>query len=325
MRIRAFAPVSLGNFIVGFDILGAAVTAIDDGPPLGDVVIVEDVASDFEFVLTGPYANRLPGPPEENIAVTADRLFHEEIARHGLLPRPRRLTLEKCLPVGSGLGSSGTSAVATLAALNAFYSAPLTKTDLLVLAGALEGRISGSVHYDNVAPTLLGSLQLLLPPEEAALTGALTETLPLPDGWLFVVHYPGIVVSTRMAREILPATYTLPQVVSYAQRLAGFVDAVHRRDYSRAARLLRDEQLVEPHRARLVPGLEEARAAAYACGSLAFGLSGSGPTCFALADSPEKARLIGQAIEAAMPANPERFTRICRLAMAGTTTHQEQT
>lgn len=312
---RAFAPVSIGNFIVGFDTLGAALAPADGGEPLGDIVQVEP-ATRFEFVLTGSYADRLPGALTDNIVVTADAVFHRALTARRIVARPRRLTLEKRLPVGSGLGSSASSIVAALVALNAFYDGPLTPDELLTLAGELEGQISGGIHYDNVAPTLLGGLQLLLPDAEAATTGQRCAALPVPADWLFVVHYPGIEVSTRMAREILPRAYSLAQAVRFGQRLAAFVDALHRRDSARAARLLTDE-LVEPYRTPLVPGLETARRAALQAGALAFGLSGSGPTCVAVTDSAAKATEIQRVIEAAMPTNAHRFTRLCQLDPVG--------
>ncbi len=317
MLVRAFAPVSIGNFIVGFDTLGAALAPADGGEPLGDIVAVEPhPAADFEFVLTGSHAARLPGALADNIVVAADAVFHRELAARRIGARPRRLTLEKRLPVGSGLGSSASSIVAALVALNAFYDAPLTPDELLTLAGELEGQISGGIHYDNVAPTLLGGLQLLLPDAEATTTGQRCAPLPVPTDWFFVVHYPGIEVSTRMAREILPRTYSLAQAVRFGQRLAAFVDALHRRDSVRAARLLTDE-LVEPYRTQLVPGLETARRAALQAGALAFGLSGSGPTCVAVTDSAAQALRIQHVIEAAMPVNAHRFTRLCKLDTAG--------
>ncbi len=313
----AFAPVSIGNFIVGFDVLGAALTAIDGGPPLGDEVEIlpAETGDGLSFTLAGTHAARLPGPAADNLAVLADAVFHRELARRGIAPRGRKLTLFKNLPVGSGLGSSATSIVATLRALNQFYGLPFSTEQLLPLAAELEGTVSGDPIYDNVAPCLLGGLQLLLPDDEFRATGRRCRPLPVPPEWRFVVHYPGIEVSTRMAREILPTAWRLGQAVAFGQRLAAFIDALHRHDGPAAARLLRDE-LVEPHRAQLVPGLAEARTAALAAGALAFGLSGSGPTCVALVDSAEAATAVAAAIEAAMPVNAARFTRVCRIADA---------
>jgi homoserine kinase len=314
LAMRAFAPISIGNFIVGFDVLGAALTAVDDGPFLGDEVEVEtNLLADFTFTLAGTHAHKLPGAAATNLAVLADEAFHRVLEERGIAARARHLTLYKNLPVGSGLGSSATSIVATLRALNQFYDAPLTTGELLPLAAMLEGVVSGDPIYDNVAPCLFGGLQLLVPEAEFRATGQRSRALPVPPDWLFVVHYPGIEISTRMAREILPSAWSIVQVIAFGQRLSTFVDALHRADWSAAARLLTDE-LVEPHRARLVPGFEAGRVAALGAGAVAFGLSGSGPTCIAVVTSIQQAQLVAQAVEAAMPANSERFTRICRIA-----------
>lgn len=103
------------------------------------------------------------------------------------------------MPIGSGLGSSACSVVAGLMAMNEFCDRPLDKTTLLGLMGELEGRISGSVHYDNVAPCYLGGLQLMLEEE-----GIISQEVPCFDDWLWVMAYPGIKVSTAEARAIYP-------------------------------------------------------------------------------------------------------------------------
>ncbi|MDQ9615223.1 homoserine kinase, partial [Serratia marcescens] len=117
--------------------------------------------------------------------------FCQEIGREV----PVAMRLEKNMPIGSGLGSSACSVVAGLMAMNEFCNRPLDETTLLGLMGELEGRISGSVHYDNVAPCYLGGLQLMLEEE-----GIISQEVPCFDDWLWVMAYPGIKVSTAEAR-----------------------------------------------------------------------------------------------------------------------------
>lgn len=102
------------------------------------------------------------------------------------------------MPIGSGLGSSACSIVAALDALNQFHASPLDETELLALMGEMEGKISGSIHYDNVAPCYLGGVQLML--EEL---GIISQSVPSFDDWYWVMAYPGIKVSTAEARAIL--------------------------------------------------------------------------------------------------------------------------
>jgi homoserine kinase len=146
--------------------------------------------------------------------------------------------------------------------------------------------------------------------------GRISESLPFFDDWFFVIYYPGITVSTRHAREILPNSFELHRVTAYWQKLASFIHALYQRDKNLIGSLLRDD-LIEPYRAQLVPGFAKAYTAAFNAGALAFGLSGSGPTCFAMSESIETAQDIKTAIQHAMPINVEAFSRICVLDKQG--------
>lgn len=107
---------------------------------------------------------------------------------------PVAMTLEKNMPIGSGLGSSACSVVAALMAMNEHCGKPLNDTRLLALMGELEGRISGSIHYDNVAPCFLGGMQLMIEENDI-----ISQQVPWFDEWLWVLAYPGIKVSTAEA------------------------------------------------------------------------------------------------------------------------------
>ena len=307
MRVTAFAPISAGNFIVGFDVLGAALQPVD-GAPLGDWVTIED-ANESITTIAGPFAHALPGEPSDNIVHTCRLRYEQELSKKGLAARPNRLSLHKALPVGSGLGSSAASAVAALQALNLFYSSALAERELLILAGEMEGRISGSIHYDNVAPALLGGLQLLVPDER------LSIGLPLPP-WHLVLYHPGIEVATRTARAVLPKHYDLHTVTAFGQRLAAFVQAAMAQQWQHAAALLSDE-LIEAHRAPLVPGFVAAKAAALGSGALAFSLSGAGPTCMAVCPDAASAARVRLALDQAFPVNAARKAWICRFDAIG--------
>lgn len=146
-RLRAFGPASIGNFGAGFDILGAAIRPVE-GPPLGDWVDVWASPSST-FSCDGPFAHRLPSDPQDNLVLKARAAYERQCGRR--LP-PLSLHLHKGLPVGSGLGSSSASVVATLVALNAFLGDPFNAKDLLTMAGEAESHGCGAAHLDNVAP-----------------------------------------------------------------------------------------------------------------------------------------------------------------------------
>ena len=268
--VKVYAPASSANMSVGFDVLGAAVTPVD-GTLLGDNVTVE-AAEQFSLQNLGRFASKLPTAPQENIVYQCWESFCREIGK----TVPVAMTLEKNMPIGSGLGSSACSVVAALVAMNEFCGKPLNETRMLALMGEMEGRISGSIHYDNVAPCYLGGMQLMI--EE---NGIISQQVPGFDEWLWVLAYPGIKVST-----------------------------------AEAAKLMKDV-IAEPYRTKLLPGFSEARQAAMEMGAQACGISGSGPTLFALCDKPDTAQRVADWLGAHYLQNQEGFVHICRLDTAG--------
>ncbi|RWR00878.1 serine kinase [[Pantoea] beijingensis] len=303
--VKIYAPASIGNVSVGFDVLGAAVSPVD-GSLLGDCVSVE-AASQFSLVNEGRFVSKLPHDPKENIVYQCWERFCEAIGKNV----PVAMKLEKNMPIGSGLGSSACSVVAALVAMNEFCNKPLSETELLTLMGEMEGRISGSVHYDNVAPCFLGGLQLML--EE---NGIISQGVPGFDDWLWVMAYPGIKVSTAEARAILPAQYRKEECIAHGRNLAGFIHACHTQQPLLAAKLMRDV-IAEPYRTKLLPGFADARKAAQDIGALACGISGSGPTLFAVCDKGETAQRMADWLSQHYLQNDEGFVHICRLDTAG--------
>ncbi len=303
--VKIYAPASIGNVSVGFDVLGAAVSPID-GTLLGDCVTVE-AAERFSLKNSGRFVSKLPTNEQENIVYQCWTRFCEAIGKQV----PVAMTLEKNMPIGSGLGSSACSVVAGLMAMNEHCGKPLNDTELLSLMGELEGRISGSVHYDNVAPCFLGGLQLML--EE---NGIISQAVPSFDDWLWVMAYPGIKVSTAEARAILPAQYRKEDCIRHGRYLAGFIHACHTQQPLLAAKLMQDV-IAEPYRTKLLPGFAEARQAAQDIGALACGISGSGPTLFAVCNNAATAQRMADWLSQHYLQNDEGFVHICRLDTAG--------
>ncbi|MEC5317484.1 homoserine kinase [Brenneria populi subsp. brevivirga] len=303
--VKVYAPASIGNVSVGFDVLGAAVSPLD-GSLLGDCVSV--VAADrFSLRCEGRFVGKLPDDPQQNIVYQCWERFCQEIGK----TIPVAMTLEKNMPIGSGLGSSACSVVAGLMAMNEFCGKPLDDTRLLTLMGELEGRISGSVHYDNVAPCFLGGIQLMLEEE-----GIISQPVPAFDDWLWVMAYPGIKVSTAEARAILPAQYRRQDCISHGRYLAGFIHACHTGQAALAAKLMKDV-IAEPYRTKLLPGFAEARKAAQDIGALACGISGSGPTLFSVCNEMDSAQRLADWLRDNYLQNDEGFVHICRLDTAG--------
>jgi homoserine kinase len=263
---RAFAPASVGNIGVGFDLLGHAI----EGPR--DVATVHRIAEPLVRIdaIRGQAAGATPLPMDAALN-TAGRALQSLRAQLGLA-HGFALELDKGIPLGSGMGGSAASCVAALVAANALLDAPLAREALYCCALDGESVASGSRHGDNVAPMLLGGLALS------------TETrllaLDVPDWLHCVVVHPDQVLETRAARRVLAEPYPLATVVAQSAHLALFLTGLQRGD----AGLVRDglhDLLVEPRRAPLIPGFVRVKAAAMAADALGASISGAGPSVFA--------------------------------------------
>jgi homoserine kinase len=315
--LRAYAPASIGNVSLGFDLLGAALKPID-GSLLGDEVDIE-IAEQFSLVVTGRFADKLPPDPDSNIVTCCYQHFIAVLEQQGhaksAIPS-LKMTLHKHLPIGSGLGSSASSIVAALHGLNQFFAEyfgkiPFTENELLLIMGELEGQISGSVHYDNVAPCFLGGLTLMAEHKEQV-----ALQLPMFENWYWVSCYSGMNVSTAAARNILPKQVSMSNTIQFGRQLAVFIDALYRKDEKLAAAMMLDV-IAEPYRKSLLPRFDESKDFAEQHGAIAFGISGSGPTVFAVCDNIENAKIINQWLTDNYIQNDTGFSHICQLDTSG--------
>jgi homoserine kinase len=284
---EAWAPASVGNVSVGFDLLGHAVGVA------GDTVRVARVRrAGVEIAeVSDEGGNRLQGIPTEAAANTAGAALLGMVRDLGLEgPEGFRLWIRKGIPLGSGMGGSAASAVAALTAANALLPEPLPPAALYPWALEGEAVASGAPHGDNVGAQLLGGLVLAFP----------DRLVPVPLPWPLhcaLVH-PHQVLETRRARAVLAEPFPLADVVLQSGRLARFLVACHNGDLG----LLRgslDDALVEPRRAPLIPGFATARVAALGAGALGAGISGGGPSVFGWFETPEGAAEGARAMQAA--------------------------
>lgn len=279
--ISAYAPATVSNLGPGFDCLGLAV----HGP--GDTVRARRRAEPgVELLTITGDGGRLPLDPALNTACVAVTAMLERL---GLADRPEHgveLELDKGLPLGSGLGSSGASACAALVAAVAALELSVG-SDVLIDAARVGERVAcGTAHPDNVAPALLGGIVLI-----AATDPLRVVSLPVPDNLWLAVYTPGCEVKTADARAVLPREVSLDAVVRQSARLGLLVHALHRGDLAMLGEAIVDD-LVEPARAHLIPGFLDAKINASEAGALACTISGAGPTCFALANAEVRARAL---------------------------------
>ncbi len=306
LTIRAYAPASIGNFAAGFDLMGAALAPLD-GSLWGDVVSAK-VAAQTSLLATGAYAHLMPPDPTQNLVLRTFSFVKDALLSKGMAYPELAFTLEKNLPRSSGLGSSASSIVATLVACQVLLGEPFTRSELLQMAGRAESLVSGSVHLDNVAPSLQGGLLLLVPGEGGS---SKPRALPWPSELVIAVVHPHCELSTERARQAMPAQLPMPEVLAFAQNLAAFVHALHTQDQEIFVRCLRDV-LAEPRRADLVPGFRAAQKAALRAGALGCTLSGSGPSVFAVAEGTHHGKEVVAAIqEAFQTAGLASEARLC--------------
>jgi homoserine kinase len=307
---RYYAPASTGNFSVGFDLLGAAFEPVN-GELFGDVLDICAEQAELSLEIVGRYLHQLPAASTDNLVLSCFYAFEQKLGR--TLPR-LALRLHKNLPVGSGLGSSACSIVVACYAFNDYFGKPLSEAELLQLMAQAEGGVSGSVHYDNVAPSYFGGLQLMLPQSPH-----ICRTLPWFEHWRVVLSYPGTVLSTKAARAVLPQQLSLPHSIAFAGMLSRFISALYAGDEADAAGALQD-LVAEPARTPLIPELPSLRAALMAEGVLHVGISGAGPTLFALCRNEAQAQLAADYLSRHYEKNQDATTQICRLSLAGART-----
>ncbi|TVP42889.1 MAG: homoserine kinase [Gemmatimonadales bacterium] len=309
---EAWAPASVGNISVGFDLLGHTLDVAGDRvrvtlAPGETGVRVRSLAWDEETVPRGAETPALPLDAERNTAGAALLALLTQLEADRAQGTERTegaggagsslpgfvVDIRKGIPLGSGMGGSAASAVAALTAANALLAHPLEPAALYPAALAGETVASGSAHGDNVGPQLLGGVVLALPDR--------LVPIPIPAGWdlhCALVH-PHQVLETRRAREVLAAPFPLADVVVQSGRLAAFIAACYRDDLGLLRGTLADA-LVEPRRAPLIPGFQAGRNAALRKGALGAGISGGGPSIFAWFEGADAAALGARAMKAAV-------------------------
>lgn len=308
MSIKVFAPASIGNFSVGYDLLGAAVKPVD-GTLLGDTVTVTR-NSRYQLRSTGRFAEQLPSSPDDNIIHHCHELFHQKLSAKEESKQALQLTLEKNLPVGSGLGSSSSSIVAALVALNHWYKEPFSDRELLLMMGEMEAQISGSLHYDNIAPCFLGGLQLMSDDSK------ISKSLPWFEDWYIVIANPGTNILTKAARDAIPKSIELSKATAYAKNLANFIQSLYQRDKASALHHLKDV-IAEPYRHELLPNFNQVKQQLLQEGASAMGISGSGPTVFALCETLSAANQAHQYLQQHYNDNERAFSHVCQLSAQG--------
>ncbi len=278
---RAFAPASVANVAVGFDLLGYAVAGV------GDTVTVRRIdAPEVRIAAIRGAAVALPTEAASNTAGAALIALRQALA----LPFGFEVEIDKGIPLSSGMGGSAASCVAALVAANALLDQPLTREQLYLYS--LEGEVvaSGSRHGDNLGPMFLGGLVLS--------TLERLVPVPVPAQWHSLLVHPDALLETRRARAALQGSYELKEFVAQSTNLALVLAGCHAGDATLVRAGLRDV-LVEPRRAPLIVGFDAAKQAALEAGAMGASISGAGPSVFAWFETAEAAQAAAPKVQAA--------------------------
>ena len=265
-RATAFAPASVGNVAIGFDILGFAVDTLGDR-----VTVTRCEAPGVEIAAVRGVAEEVPLEAPDNTAGRALLALQDAV-------RPRfgfRVEIDKGIPLGSGLGGSAASAVGAVVAANALLPQPLSRLELLQFALAGEALASGARHADNIAPCLFGGLALTV-----GIDHPRVKQIPVPAAIRAVIVHPHMFLATAKARAILKLSVELSDFVWQTANLAGFISGCYTDDLEMIRASFQDV-VIEPQRAALIPGFNEVRRGAMEAGALGCSISGAGPSMFA--------------------------------------------
>ena len=281
-KIKVFAPASIANVSCGFDIFGFAV------PELGDFVEVwfNDAGKLIIESITG--TEGLPTDPELNVTTVAAQALLDAVGEK----RGISFNIQKTVKPGSGLGSSSSAAVAGAFAVNELLDNLFSRKELLPFAGVGEKLASNQLHFDNVAPSLLGGFCVVRSNEEM---DVLSIAYP-KDLWVVAAH-PQVEIKTKEAKHMLGRTMPISNAVIQWGNVAGLVLGLTSNNYDLIGRSMVD-MLAEPKRSKLIPHYYEAKKATLAAGAIGTNIAGSGPTIFSFCKGEESAQKVMQAYKA---------------------------
>lgn len=280
-HIRIFCPATVSNLSCGFDVLGLALDKVGD-----EMTIRRNNSGSLKITQSeGP---PLPLDIKQNVAGVAARSILDHLNKKDGFD----INIAKRIKPGSGIGSSAASAAGAVWGINALLGKPLTIAELIPLAMAGESIASKAWHADNVAPALLGGFVLIRSYDPLDVV-----QLSHPKDLALTILHPDIEIKTAEARALLGDTITLQQGIRQWGNMGGLISGLASGDYELISRSLEDH-IAEPKRKHLIPEYEAVVSASRAAGALGCGISGSGPSIFAVCQDLKIAQSVATAMEA---------------------------
>ncbi len=278
--IKIFAPATVANLCCGFDVLGCCLDNV------GDEMIIS-LTSEPGVKITKIDGANLPMETHKNVAgVSVEALLKKYGKEIGV-----EIEIYKKIKAGSGIGSSAASSAGAVWAVNYLLENPFTAHELVAFAMEGEKLASGNAHADNVAPALLGSFTLV-----RSYNPLDVVRLNAPSDLVMTVIHPQIEVKTSDSRSVIKQNVKLKDAVQQWGNVGGLVAGLLTEDYELIGRSLEDV-IIEPLRSILIPEFKAVKEAAILKGALGCGISGSGPSIFALSKGEVTANLVAEAMQ----------------------------
>lgn len=269
-ELKIFCPATVANVSCGFDILGLAVDNLGD-----TMTFKKTVEKDIKITkITGA---DLPYDIEQNaVGAVIKAMLKVHPVDFGI-----EITMHKGYKPGSGLGSSASSSAGAAFGVNQLLGNVFSDLELTKLAMLGEEATCGTQIADNVAACIYGGFVLVKSYNPLNIV-----RLPVPDELRVVVLHPEVEIKTKDARDVLPKEIPLKDAVFQWGNVAGLISGLHTSDYTLIGNSLQDI-IVEPYRKKLIPHFDEVKNNVLENGALGSGISGSGPSIFAICKGDE--------------------------------------
>ena len=273
------APCSTANLGPGFDVFGLALDAFYD-----EVTVTKKGKG-----ITIVSSDDIPLDPKKNTA----GLVAKEMKKKEKLTGGVEIKIRKNVPPGFGMGSSAASAAGCAIAINKLYNLKLNQNQLVSYAGIGEKASAGSIHYDNVAASVLGGFVIV---DSSPLSVIRIEA---PKDLILCVAVPKMKVpkkKTKVSRSVIPKTVKLSDSITNLANAANIVAGFLNKDSSLIGKSVEDV-IVVPARKHMIPGFNNVKNNALRAGAFGVTISGAGPSVIAFASKKQNLTKIGAAMK----------------------------
>ena len=287
-NVKVRAPSSTANLGPGFDVFGLALDAFYDEITLSKTnkSITTNRPWHGVRILT---TDDVPKDPQQNTAGLVVKAMKQKFKiKSGI-----EIRIKKGVPAGFGMGSSAASATAAALAFNKLFNLKLDSNTLIKCAGIGEKASAGTIHYDNVAASLLGGFVVVkTKPFEVV-------RLEPPKDLVLCIAIPQLKVpkkKTKISRAVIPKTVKLSDLTVNLSNAANIVSGFLIKDTELIGRSIQDV-IVEPARKHLIPGFSKVKNNALNAGALGVTISGAGPSVIAFCKKSQNLKKIGKSME----------------------------